>query len=126
MTFTLEATDSYSDIYGNMDGVTYCGPRTFEISGQPDWVTLSGDMLTLTSSDVFDLADSLSVTLTITLEDGASKEVTITVERTCPDGSTCNSKSTPYDPEEADVPDVTPTELACFSGVSNANEVDEG
>ena len=26
VTFTLEATDSLSDSYGNMDGVTYCGP----------------------------------------------------------------------------------------------------
>ena len=81
-----------------MDGVTYCGARTFAIGGQPDWVTLSGDQLTLTSNSVFDVTASVSVTLTVSLDSGASTEVTITVSLACPVGFTCNDGTTPYDP----------------------------
>ena len=31
--FTLEASDLYSEFYGPMDGLTYCGARTYTISG---------------------------------------------------------------------------------------------
>ena len=39
--------DTVSQIYGDMTGLTFCGPRTIEITGDP---AIYSDFITITSS----------------------------------------------------------------------------
>lgn len=41
--YTLSAPDDISFHYGSMDGHTFCGERTYELEGNPDWVSVQGD-----------------------------------------------------------------------------------
>ena len=60
------AKDSASTTYGNSDGFTLCGTRTYTISPATySFLTISGDVLTLVSADP---AETTSVPLTITIE----------------------------------------------------------
>ena len=52
--------------YGNMDGFTKCGTRTYTLSPSFSWLTLVGDTLTL-QSDV-NSAVQETITLTVTLD----------------------------------------------------------
>jgi hypothetical protein len=62
-TVTLVAPDSISSMYGAMDGTSWFGPRTFALQGNPDWLSLDGDQLTITSNSMFDYTETVSVTI---------------------------------------------------------------
>ena len=64
-TQTVLATDSASLTNGNMDGVSLCGPRTYSISPSSSSILgLSGDTLTLLSTDPADVTTSpISITI---------------------------------------------------------------
>ena len=67
-TQTILATDSVSLTNGNLDGVCHCGPRTYSISpSSPSALGLSGDTLTLLSTDPTDVTTS-PISITITAE----------------------------------------------------------
>ena len=59
------ATDTASATYGNLDGFTLCGARTYIILPTTyPFITISGDDLTLVSTDP---AEETSAPLTITI-----------------------------------------------------------
>ena len=65
VTQTVIAKDTASTSYGTMDGVTLCGPRSYSISPTThSFLTLSGDVLTLESTDP---AEATASPLTITI-----------------------------------------------------------
>ena len=68
-TQTVLATDTASTSYGNGDGFTLCGPRTYSISpGTYSFLTLSGDVLTLASTDPTEATHSpISITISASL-----------------------------------------------------------
>ena len=59
VTQTVLATDSVSETNGNLDGVSFCGPRAYSISpSSPSFLGLSGDTLTLLSTNPVDVTTS--------------------------------------------------------------------
>lgn len=61
-----EVTDSISLSYYGDNGYTYCGARSYAISGHGTWLTLSSKTLTLSSNSVSDYISSpYTVTLTV-------------------------------------------------------------
>ena len=48
-TQTLSIEDTISKNYGNLDGTSYCGDRTYVLIHEPDWLTLDNGVLTITS-----------------------------------------------------------------------------
>ena len=106
-----------------MDGFSYCGPRTLSISGQPDWVTLVGEQLTLTSSSVFDFTDTVTLTFRVVLDNysEASATTTFDVTLTCPAELTCYDSNSKTTPALSDIPFVNPIQLACVEGHNNSN-----
>ena len=68
------ATDSASTTYGNGDGFTLCGSRTYTILPTTyPFLTLSGDLLTLVSTDPAETtASPISISISATLDDYAS------------------------------------------------------
>ena len=48
-TQTLSIEDTISKYYGNLDGTSYCGDRTYVLIHEPDWLTLDNGVLTITS-----------------------------------------------------------------------------
>ena len=70
-TQTVLATDTASASYGALDGFTLCGPRTYTISPSTyPFLTISGDVLTLVSTDPAEATTSpISITISATLDD---------------------------------------------------------
>ena len=68
------ATDSASTTYGNGDGFTFCGPRTYAILPTTyPFLTISGDVLTLESADRTEATPSpITISISATLDDYAS------------------------------------------------------
>ena len=105
-------------MYGAMDGTSWFGPRTFGLQDNPDWLSLDGDQLTITSNSMFDYTETVSATLLAIANcvPEVSGSQAITVSLTCPDGWTCNDGSTPRVPDPSSVADVEPEELTCLEG----------
>ena len=70
--YTLVALDDISKRYGSKDGQTFCGARTFTLEGNPEWVSVEGDQLTLTSSS--DKYGMFEVTLSVATSDAQSSK----------------------------------------------------
>ena len=68
-TQTVLATDTASATYGNLDGFTLCGARTYTISPSTySFLTISGDELTLVSTDPAEAtASPISISISATL-----------------------------------------------------------
>lgn len=64
-----------------MDGVSFCGPRTYTISNNPGTLSISGDLLTLISTDPNDAIGTVTVTITASLDNyiGITDSATIDV-----------------------------------------------
>ena len=73
LTQTFDAKDLVSQNYGNKDGYTFCGTRSYAISNPdsvPPYVTLENDLLTVYTSDLqYNLHKQFEVTITVTLVD---------------------------------------------------------
>ena len=71
VTQTVLATDTASATYGNNDGVTLCGTRSYTISPPThSFLTLSGDVLTLQSTDSAEATSSpITITISAVLDD---------------------------------------------------------
>ena len=67
---TVLATDSASLTYGTMDGVSLCGTRSYSISPTThSFLTLSGDTLTLQSTDPSEITFvPITITISATLD----------------------------------------------------------
>ena len=67
---TVLAKDTASTTYGNNDGVTLCGTRSYSISPTThSFLTLSGDTLTLQSVDPAEATTSpITITISATLD----------------------------------------------------------
>ena len=65
------AKDTASTNYGNNDGVTLCGTRSYSISPTThSFLTLSGDTLTLQSADPAEATTSpITITISATLDE---------------------------------------------------------
>ena len=67
-TQTVLATDTASYTYGNADGFTLCGPRTYSIAPSSyTFLSITGDVLTLQSTDPAE-ATASPITITISAE----------------------------------------------------------
>ena len=70
--YTLVVLDDVSNRYGSKDGQTFCGARNFELEGNPEWVSVQGDQLTLTSlSEKYGMFE---VTLSVSTADAQSSK----------------------------------------------------
>ena len=71
LTQTFDAKDLVSQNYGNKDGYTFCGTRSYAISNPdsvPPYVTLENDMLTVHTTDISqNLNRKIEVTIAVTL-----------------------------------------------------------
>ena len=65
------AKDTASTNYGNNDGVSFCGFRSYSISPTThSFLTLSGDVLTLQSNDRLEATTSpITITISAKLDD---------------------------------------------------------
>ena len=74
-TLTLAIPDTISKYYGNLDGFSLCGERTYSIDGNTfdSFLEFDGDkMLTITSDDENDVPQAWYPTLNIILNDYTS------------------------------------------------------
>ena len=53
-TQTLSIEDTISKYYGNLDGTSYCGDRTYTLDHEVEWLTFENDVLTISSVDQLD------------------------------------------------------------------------
>ena len=89
-TQTVHAVDSVSMAYGNGDGFTYCGPRTYSIVSPDNYPYLGiiSDQLILSSVNVADVTGPQPVTISVSLVNYppstiAPAFVTVTIEIVC-------------------------------------------
>ena len=79
--YSLVALDDVSKRYGSKDGQTFCGARNFELEGNPEWVSVQGNQLTLTSIsdmdaifEVTDMIGTFEATLSVSTADAQSSK----------------------------------------------------
>ena len=79
--YTLVVLDDVSNRYGSKDGQTFCGARNFELEGNPEWVSLQGNQLTLNSLsdmdgifEVTDMIGTFEATLSVSTADAQSSK----------------------------------------------------
>ena len=91
----VDVKDLISSHYGNLDGFSYCGDRTYTLKGQEDWVTFDGlTLLTVTSNDETDEEQVDFPRLVVRLTDYNIKgNVRFKTELYCPEGSTCGNEA---------------------------------
>ena len=86
--------DLISSHYGNLDGVSYCGDRTYTLKGEEPYVTFDGSKVTITSNDEFDEEDVDFPRLIVRL---TAYDVKATcrfkTELFCPEDATCGNES---------------------------------
>ena len=70
-TQTVIATDTASTSYGTLDGVSFCGPRSYSIAPSGyTFLSISGDVLTLQSTDPAEATTSpITITISAKLDD---------------------------------------------------------
>ena len=84
-TQTLSIEDTISKYYGNLDGTSYCGDRTYVLSHEPDWLTLDNGVLTISSLSQLD-EESIKfprITVTLASNDTLTRFMRFPVERYC-------------------------------------------
>ena len=50
-TQTVSIQDTISKHYGNLDGTSYCGSRTYTLDHEIEWLSFDNDVLTISSVD---------------------------------------------------------------------------
>ena len=78
-TQTVHALDSVCMAYGNGDGFTYCGPRTYSIISPENYPYLGiiSDQLILNSENPADATGPQSVTISVSLVNYPSDKITL-------------------------------------------------
>ena len=64
--------DTLSSWYFERSGISTCGDKTYSITDGPEWLSVSADVLTITSSSYEDEPTTESATVTVSLLDNAS------------------------------------------------------
>ena len=64
--------DTLSSWYFERSGISTCGDKAYTITDGPEWLSVSADVLTITSSSYEDEPTTESATVTVSLLDNAS------------------------------------------------------
>ena len=86
--------DTISQYYGNFDGQSFCGARTYTIEGtDASWLNEDSGVITISSTNPEDPEDIAFPTLKVTLDDYSSFscDTTFTAELYCESGFPCDS-----------------------------------
>ena len=100
-TQTVSVEDTISKYYGNLDGTSYCGSRTYTLEHEIEWVSFENDVVTISSVDQLDEEEIKFPRIIVTLDsnDTVTLRDFFPVERYCQDGELCGSDAdTTIDP----------------------------
>ena len=95
--------DTLSQWYFARDGLSLCPNRIYTLADGPEWLTLSGDVLKITSNDFSTEPSTEMATVTVALEadESITLQFQVQVSLVCADGFSCggDASSDSYDPE---------------------------